>query len=401
MNADLRKQYNESFTQEKYQHLLRLVNTGFGKASTFRIAETPVFIPDTLQAQLQDACRMLSDYLLTDEFRIHSSKALSKLGFEVPNENQNTTFIQYDFGVTIDKDGNIRPKLIEMQGFPSLYCFQTLLHDSYTAAFGLPDTISPYLGGLDKESYLQHLRDIIVGHHKPENVVLLEIEPEKQNTAIDFYGSALLLGIKVLDLNDLRKDGRDLYYMEGDRKIPVHRIYNRVIFDELEKRTDIRSEFNFRDDVDVEWVGHPNWFFKISKYTMPFIENNPFIPETRFLSTIQDIPDDLQNYVLKPLFSFSGEGVRFHVRKEDIDEVKDPENWILQEKVRYHPAIVTPNPDEPVKFEIRMMHTWEQGAPAPRLVNNLIRLSKGEMIGVKYNKDKDWIGASVGLFNKQ
>jgi len=401
MNADLRKQYNENFTQEKYQHLLRLINSGFGKASTFRIAETPVFVPDTLKAQLQDACRMLSDYLVTDEFRRHSSNALSKLGFEVPNENQNTTFIQYDFGITIDKDGNIRPKLIEMQGFPSLYCFQTLLHDSYKAAFGLSDTISPYLGGLDRESYLQHIRDIIVGDHKPENVVLLEIEPEKQNTAIDFYGSALLLGIKVLDLNDLRKDGRDLYYLEGDRKVPVYRIYNRVIFDELEKRTDIRSEFNFRDDVDVEWVGHPNWFFKISKYTMPFIENNPFIPETRFLNTIHDIPDDLENYVLKPLFSFSGEGVRFHVSKKDIDQVKDPENWILQEKVKYHPAIITPNPDESVKFEIRMMHTWEQGAPEPRLVNNLVRLSKGEIIGVKYNKDKDWIGASVGLFNKQ
>ena len=400
MIADIRKHYNAQFTKEKYASLLNDVNTGFGKASTFRIAETPVFIPNSLKAQLTEACDMLSAYLVTDEFKKNSAQSLSKLGFEVPNENDHTTFIQYDFGITIDKNGNIMPKLIEMQGFPSLYCFQSLLHDSYKANFELPEGMLPYLGGLNRETYIEHIKKIIVGDHNPRNVILLEIEPEKQNTAIDFYGCSKMLGIKVLDLTDLKKDGRDLYYMDGNEKVAVHRIYNRVIFDELEKRTDIVSEFDFRDDVDVEWAGHPNWFFKISKYTMPFIQGNPYIPSTRFLNTIDTIPDDLQNYVLKPLFSFSGEGVKFHVNKSDVEAVKDPENWILQEKVNYHPAIVTPNPDEPVKFEIRMMHTWHENDAAPKLVNNLIRLSKGEMIGVKYNKDKEWIGASVGLFEK-
>ena len=168
----------------------------------------------------------------------------------------------------------------------------------------------------------------------------------------------------------------------------------------MKQRTDITSEFDFRDDIDVEWAGHPNWFFKISKYTMPYIKDNPYIPDTRFLNTITSIPDDLENYVLKPLFSFSGAGVKFHVKKEDIDAVKDPENWILQEKVNYFPAIQTPDPNDPVKFEIRMMHTWAEDDKSPMLVNNLIRLSKGEMVGVKYNKDKEWIGASLGLFEQ-
>lgn len=400
MIPEIRRQYNSQFTQEKYQNLLNSVNTGFGKASTFRIAETPIFIPNDLKAQLIDACDQLSNYLLTDDFKLNSAKSLSKLGFEVPNENNHTTFIQYDFGITIDKNGNIIPKLIEMQGFPSLYCFQSLLNDSYRENFDIPSSFTPFLSGLNKQTYIEHLKKIIVGKHKPENVILLEIEPDKQNTAIDFYGCSQLLGIKVLDLNDLKKEGRDLYYLEGGKKIAVHRIYNRVIFDELEQRTDITSEFDFRDDIDVEWAGHPNWFFKISKYTMPYIKDNPYIPDTRFLNTITSIPDDLENYVLKPLFSFSGAGVKFHVKKEDIDAVKDPENWILQEKVNYFPAIQTPDPNDPVKFEIRMMHTWAEDDKSPMLVNNLIRLSKGEMVGVKYNKDKEWIGASLGLFEQ-
>jgi hypothetical protein len=400
MDKELRRQFNKNFTPEKYQTLLDKVNTGFGKKSTFRISETPVFIPGDIRHQLKDACDTLTSYLLTDEFKKNCDSAISKIGFEVPNENLNTTFIQFDFGITIDKNGVISPKLIEMQGFPSLYCFQNLLYESYIDAYDLPRDLKPFFDGLNTESYIEYLKKIIVGESKPENVVLLEIEPEKQNTAIDFYGSHQLLGIKVLDLCDLKKDGRHLYYIENGKKIDVEKIYNRVIFDELEKRKDLVTEFDFRDEVDVEWIGHPNWFFKISKYTMPFIHHNPYIPETRFLNTISHIPNDLENYVLKPLFSFSGEGVKFNVTHQDVEQVKDPENWILQEKVHYHAGIETPNPDEPVKFEIRMMHTWEQGAPKPRLINNLIRMSKGEMIGVKYNKDKDWIGASIGLFRE-
>lgn len=399
MDKKYRQEFNRNFTPEKYQQLLEKVNTGFGKKSTFRISETPVFLPKELRTQLIDACNTLTSYLLTDDFREHSAKALSKIGFEVPNENKNTTFIQFDFGITIDKNGDIMPKLIEMQGFPSLYCFQDLLYRSFIEAYNLPGDLAPYFNGLNRETYQEHLKKIIVGDSKPENVVLLEIEPDKQNTAIDFYGCHKMLGITVLDLCDLKKDGRHLYYIRDGKKIDIEKIYNRVIFDELEKRKDLVTEFKFDDEVDVEWIGHPNWFFKISKFTMPFIHHNPYIPQTRFLNTIDKIPDDLENYVLKPLFSFSGEGVKFKVCREDIDQVKDPENWILQEKVQYHPAIETIKPDEPVKFEIRMMHTWEQGAPRPQLINNLIRMSKGEMIGVKYNKDKDWIGASIGLFN--
>ncbi|MCB0575181.1 MAG: hypothetical protein KDC61_11525, partial [Saprospiraceae bacterium] len=253
-------------------------------------------------------------------------------------------------------------------------------------------------GGLDSESYIDLMRRVIVGDSRPENVVLLEVEPEKQNTRIDFWGTRHHLGVKVICLSKLKKEGRDLYYLdEQGRRIGVERIYNRIIFDELEKRADLPREWDLTSEVNAEWVGHPNWFFRISKYTLPFL-STPFVPKTLFVNELKTIPDDLENWVLKPLFSFSGQGVKINITREDVESVENPDNFILQRKVEYIPGVTTPNPAEPSKCEIRMMIVWDKGQEKPRLVNNLVRMSKGEMVGVRYNKGRDWVGASVGFF---
>ena len=209
--------------------------------------------------------------------------------------------------------------------------------------------------------------------------------------------TANYLGIKVLCLTKVIKQGRKLFYKnDNDELERIEKIYNRVIFDELERRPDLTFGFHFTDDLDVEWIGHPNWFFRISKYTLPFLKSD-FIPKTYFLDKMTEYPTDLENYVLKPLFSFSGQGVKINITQQDLDEVEDRSNHILQEKVNYVAALETPN--EPAKIEIRMLLIWKKEWARPKVVNNLIRLSKGIMIGVRYNKDKDWVGASVGFFN--
>ncbi|WP_315822059.1 hypothetical protein [Paraflavitalea speifideaquila] len=86
------------------------------------------------------------------------------------------------------------------------------------------------------------------------------------------------------------------------------------------------------------------------------------------------------------------------VTPEHIANTKDPENWILQRKVKY--AEVIPTPDVPAKVEIRIMYLWKDGWDRPRPAINLARLSKGKMIGVDYNKDKEWVGGSVGYFEQ-
>ncbi len=394
MIRQLREAYNKSFTEEKYQKLCESLVIENRYKSKFRIAETPIFIPEDLYAKLLKAGDQLIDFLTSDKFKSVSETVLSKVGRNIPAEDSNSTFLQLDFGISRDTTGNLFPYLIEMQGFPSLYFFQSMLSKAYKQFFDVPAEMNNYFGGLDEQSYLSLMREIIVGDSRPENTVLLEIDPENQNTAIDFYATREKLGIKVLDLKDVKIEGRDLYYLENGRKVAIERIYNRVIFDELDQRKDLNLQFDFTQDINAFWVGHPNWYFKISKYILPFIENIPYVPETRFLNTYASIPENLQDYVLKPLFSFSGSGVVFNVHQSDIDQVKDPENWVLQKKVHYEPVIESINPAEPVKCEIRLMYVWKQGAARPQLINNIVRLSKGDMIGVKFNKDKDWVGAS-------
>jgi hypothetical protein len=398
MITDLRKAYNAAFNQEKYAAFLNAVAVQYDYMPTFRVSETPVFIPDDFRDKLLRACDDIVRVIAQPNFKALTEGALQPQ-HRVPNEDAHPNFLVIDFGVCGDDADNLSPQLIELQGFPSLYFFQHDLAQHYRQHFDLPSDYTHLFGGLDEKNYIELLHKIIIGDSKPENVVLLEIEPEKQNTRIDFLATTAALGIPTICLTKVRKIGRKLYYTnDAGESIHIERIYNRVIFDELERRTDLQLDFHFTEDVDVHWVGHPNWFFRVSKYTLPFLRSE-FVPKTYFLSDLGDnFPEDLENYVLKPLFSFSGQGVKINVTKQDLYNVDDPTNYILQRKVHYFPALQTPH--DTAKIEIRMLMLWHPDEARPRLVNNLIRLSKGEMIGVRYNQNKDWVGASVGLFRQ-
>jgi hypothetical protein len=397
MHKQARARYNDTFTPEKYAAFLNTIDTAFGEAPTFRICETPVFVPKSLKAQLLQGVHDICGVLTRPDFKQRSEAAIPE-HLRVPGEDAHTMFLQLDFGICRDTNGNLIPQLIELQGFPSLYFFQMALSETYRKHFEIPSDFHYLFGGLTPETYLETLRECIIGDAQPENVVLLEVEPEKQNTRIDFWASRDYLGLKVICLSKLKREGRDLYYLDDNgKKIGVQRIYNRIIFDELEKRDDLPREWNMTEPVEAEWVGHPNWFFRISKHTLPFLKT-PFVPETLFLNELKSVPADLENWVLKPLFSFSGQGVKINVTPEDLQNVDDPTNYILQKKVNYVAEVATDKPEEPSKCEIRMMVLWNKGWDGPRLVNNLVRMSKGEMVGVRYNKGKDWVGASVAFF---
>jgi len=314
----------------------------------------------------------------------------------VPYEDEHTLFLQMDFGICHDEKGELIPQLIEIQGFPSLYFFQDLLANKRREHYDLPSNISHLLNSHTSETYVELLRKVIVGDSDPENVILLEIDPINQTTQIDFWATERALGIKCVCLSDVIVRGRKLFYKNAQgQEVPIEKIYNRVIFDELMQRKDLPRQLYFTHEYDVEWIGHPNWFFRISKYTMPFLESK-YVPETKFLRSMNEYPDNLQDYVLKPLYSFAGAGVMLDCTSEELDLIKNKPNFILQKRVKYEPVVQTPN--EPAKCEIRMLMIWPKGEPRPIVVNNLARLSKGKMIGVKYNKNKDWVGASVGFF---
>lgn len=397
MIPELREEFNKNFTEKKYKEFLKDLNSKHPGDIVFRVAETPIFVPKDFTNKMIGACETIVDFIKDPGFKKLTDRAIPA-GENVPGENDHSHFIAFDFGICENEKGELEPQLIEMQGFPSIFAFQAYYTQILEKHFNIPVNFSDYLNGYNVDTYVQFLKEIILANHNPENVILLEIKPHEQKTRIDFYCTQDFLHIPVVCLTKLIKDGNKLYYEKDGNKIEVKRIYNRIIFDELTQiKKDLGDVVDITQPLDVEWAPHPNWFYRISKFTLPFI-NHPNVPETFFLNEVKQLPGDLENFVLKPLFSFAGQGVVIDVTKEDIDKVADPENWILQRKVKYADVIKTPN--VPAKAEIRIFYFWKDGMERPVAVGNLARLSKGKMIGVRYNMDKDWVGGSVCYFEK-
>ena len=396
MQKSLREKFNKNFTAEKYAAYMHEVESIHPGSLDFRNAETPLFIPKDFTKKMLDACEDIIDVITAPNFKELTERSIPA-DVRVAGDEKHAQFIVFDFGICDDGKGGFEPQLIEMQGFPTLYGFQAF-HSELTAKYAeVPDTHSSYLNGYDKTSYIQLLKEIIIGEHDPAEVILLEIFPEKQKTRIDFYATKQLLGIEPVCITKLKADGRNLFYEKTNgEKQYIKRIYNRLIFDDLQQQEGLTEIIDLTKEYNVEWVPHPNWFYRISKFTLPFIDN-PYVPETFFLNEVKQ-PVDLESFVLKPLFSFAGMGVVIDVTQQDIDNIQDPENWILQRKVNYAPIIETP--DEPAKAEIRLFYLWKDDWQRPIAVHNLSRLSKGKMIGTRYNKDKTWVGGTVSFFEK-
>ncbi|PVD51323.1 hypothetical protein DC498_15725 [Terrimonas sp.] len=394
MVASLRKAFNQNFTRERYEAFLADLTSKHPGAIEFRVAETPIFADRHFTKKMTDACESIVDIITGTDFKKLTARAIPP-GENVAAETPHSHMIAFDFGVCINDNGELEPQLIEMQGFPTLFGFQVYYPEVLEKHFDIPGNYSHYLSGYNKNSYVAMLRKLLLGEHNVENVILLEIKPHEQKTRIDFYCTQDYTGVKPVCLTELFAEGNNLFYMNEGKKTAVKRIYNRVIFDELKSRNDLGNIIDITKQWNVEWIPHPNWFYRISKFTLPFIKN-PFVPETFFLSDIKQMPADLENYVLKPLFSFAGQGVVIDVTQGDINSIKDPENWILQRKVKYADVIETP--DIPAKAEIRIMYVWPDNEARPHPAINLARLSKGKMIGVRYNAEKEWVGGSVCYF---
>ncbi len=393
MHPGLRERFNADFTPEKYAALVRCVNETEKWPADFRISETPIFLTRDFTDEVTGAANAIVALTRTPEFMQHAAAALPK-GLEVQNESAHPNFLVVDFAICTE--GNrLVPRLIELQAFPSLFGFQLLLLGCIRKAYpAIPRNWTSSFGGIKDEAYLNLLQRTIIDDSAPENVVLLEIEPEKQKTRIDFAATETLLGIRSVCVTKIKKRGRQLFYDRDSGEVRIERIYNRVIFDELIRRPDLKLPFRFQDDLDVTWVGHPNWYFRISKHSLPFLKTE-HTPPTFFAD---EFPTDenVGDYVLKPLYSFAGHGVDMKPTREKIAALENPHEWILQNKIDY--AAFVPTVDgHKSKAEIRMMFVWPDNDPDPTLVNNLVRMSQGKMMGVDFNIDKTWVGASIAL----
>ncbi|MFT6809935.1 MAG: hypothetical protein ACJA01_003177 [Saprospiraceae bacterium] len=389
MQRKYRDLYNRLLTPDKYDQINQEVAERCGITPTFRIGETPVFLEPELWDQLLTASRQLLDYIGNPAFKGITEGAMLP-GTKVPNETPHPHMVAMDFGICETADGSIVPKLIEMQGFPTVSAFQYQLLKSYQSAIPEIAHLSPFME-VSEEEYISMLRSIL----GKKNTILMDVKPERQNTYVDFKATELMFGVPSVCVSDIQKSGQDLYYKDADGKLKdIDYIFNRVIFDELLQRTDLKLNFSFFEELNMNWISHPNWYFRISKYTMPYMDFD-FVPRSSYISDLKEIPNDLENFILKPLYSFSGQGVQMDITEEDILAVDKKAEWLLQEKVHYAPIIEAP--DGKVKFEVRVVALWPDELEKPVIVFNIVRMTKGAMVGVKYNKDKAWVGSSVAL----
>ncbi|BAV06379.1 hypothetical protein SAMN05421788_10736 [Filimonas lacunae] len=399
MIKEYRQWFNRNYSESLYQQYLQALDSQYPGAIEFRVAETPVFVGRDFKHKMLDACEAIIDVITQDNFTAITDAAIPA-EWNIPGSQPYSHFMVFDFGVCLGADGLPEPQLIEMQGFPSLFGFQSYMAAAAQKVYAIPGTLTTYLNGHTEESYLQLLRNIILGSCQPEEVILLDLFPHRQKTRIDFYCTQHYTGIKPVCLTALYSEGNRLYYTnENGQPVRVKRIYNRLIFDELEQQLpEVKAKGALlHEQLEVEWIPHPDWFYRVSKFTLPYLQH-PYIPATSFLSDLLAIPDNLDQYVLKPLFSFSGRGVEIDVTAEMIKRITDRHNWILQRKVEYAPVIETP--DGPAKTEIRVFYFWEEGKARPVATHNLARLSKGKMIGVSYNKRETWVGGSLAFFEE-
>jgi hypothetical protein len=401
MIPSLRKQFNASFTPEKYHAFLRRIDDACGTHVQFRLSETPCFFPKSLLDRMAENGKQLIRQLVENpEYRARSDASIPA-AFRVANEPPQPLFVQVDFGLVRDRIGELQPKLVELQAFPSLYAYQVTLARSYIEVYGLENwpsvsgnaRLNFFLSGLDEKLYRELLRSAIVGTHDPENVILMEIHPQAQKTLPDFLLTDKMLGVRTVDIEAIKKQGSQLYYERNGSRVPIRRIYNRTIVDELQRK-EVKLGFDWRDDLAVEWAGHPNWYFRISKFSIPYLRHES-VPKTWFLDRLERIPEDLENYALKPLYSFAGLGVVIAPKKEDIEAIPGEKRseYILQERLHFEPVIETPFGG--TKAEVRVMYLWQEELKA---VLTIIRMGRGLMMGVDHNKNMEWVGASAALW---
>jgi hypothetical protein len=391
----LREAFNRNFLPETYQQFLKSLEASAGTPIAFRVSETPCFLPKALLDQMAEYGRDLVLQLVNNPDYLRASDVTVPKRYNVANESPRPMFLQVDFGLVRNAQGELEPKLVELQAFPSLYAYQPVLAQQYIESYALPGDLGIYLGGLDHDTYQQRMRELIVAGHDPENVILLEIHPEKQKTLCDFLITHKDLGIAVVDILQLKKRGKRLFYDKDGQEIPVHRIYNRCIVDELERKG-IELPFDLTQPLEVEWAGHPNWYYRISKFSIPYLKHT-CVPKTWLLDENSTVPRDNENYVLKPLYSFAGLGIKFNPTQADVDAIpaEQRHQYMLQERMRFEPVIDTPY--GLTQAEIRIMYVWPKGQELMPVLP-LLRMGRGIMMGVDHNRNLEWVGGSAALW---
>ena len=425
----LRRDFNARFRPETFRTMLHSLDAVARTHIAFPVAETPCFFPSSMLDEMARIGIDLTLQLVNNPAYLARSLAAIPEPWRAADQNSHPHFLTADFGLVREDSGRLAPRLVEMQAFPSVFAFQWAASEAYRSAFSLDPSLRYLLGGLDQAQFWKLLARTIVAGHDPQTVVLIDVDPAHQKTLPDFHITADHLGIRIVDIAALETldpapDSPSqlprLGYRAKGRLIPIRRIYNRAIVDELVRRQ-IPLQFDYRQSFDVEWAGHPNWYFHVSKFSIPFLDH-PAVPPAVFLddwfrssaggsksacgpkesargpkNDARDrLPSSRDRLILKPLYSFAGQGILFAPTDDQLAAIPPAQrhHYLLQERVTFEPVIDTPF--GPTQAEIRILYVWpDQGNLTPLI--SLVRLGRGQMMGVDHNRGQSWVGASAAF----
>ncbi len=414
MISRLRNEFNSRFQVADYESLVSRLQTRLGCEVGFRIAETPVFIPNHLMTQMCNIGAELTLSLIGNADYMKASSEAIPLAYRFQGCGAHPHFMTADFGLVRDAEGRLSPRIVELQAFPSVFGYQAILCDEYRSVYHLDSSLDFLLGGHDSESFWKLMGRVILNGHDPENVVLAEVDPWHQKTLADFLVTADRLKIQIADIAQLVLVGNKLHYRRADGVlVPIHRIYNRAIVDELIAKK-IQLPFDCTQSLDVEWAGHPNWYFHVSKFSLPYLQH-PAVPPAVFLNDWLagrhrerlnegevDSPDGprYEQLLLKPLFSFAGKGIQFGPRLSDLQAIPEEARceYLMQQRVAFEPVIDTPH--GMTQAEIRILYVWPDDGDLEAVLS-LVRLGRGKMMGVDHNRDLEWVGSSAAFFPRE
>ncbi len=389
-----RERFNRAFTPERYQAYVDALERRTGGLIEFHLSETPCFFARDLMDRLVAAAEDLVRQLLDNATYRAAADAVVPERYRVAGGEPLPTCVAVDFGL-LETPIGIEGRLVELQAFPSLYGFQPEMAATCMEAYALDNRLTPFLAGRDDAAYTALMHEALVGPHDPREVVLMDLAPAHQKTRPDFVATERRWGIRAIDPAEVVRDGRRLFYRREGALTRIARVYNRIIPDELEHKG-VTLPFDYRDDLDLEWIGGPDWFFRISKFSIPWLKH-PWVPETHYLSDAAERPADRDEWLLKPLFSFAGSGIVFAPTDEQMAAIPAAarRQYILQRRVHFTPVIDTPH--GATQAEIRLMFVRCHDAYQPVLP--LVRMGRGRMMGVDYNKGLAWVGAAAGLID--
>jgi len=428
--AELRAAFNTTYRLEKYRSLLTLLESRAGAHIEFRVAETPVFLRLEMLEEIASAGSELTERLLAWPEYMAGARASIPEEFRVAGDSTHPHFLTADFALVRTASEELAPRLVEIQAFPSVYAYQAMLAEAYLESFNLPDTLGIFLSGLDREGFRTLFRQTVLGGHDAKHVVLTEIDPLHQKTLPDFLLTSQELGIEVVDIASLVPVGDKLHYKDATGGlVPIDRIYNRAIADEMIARY-VQLPFELTYPWEVEWAGHPNWYFLISKYAIPWLSTgapagtdagqmrggHSVVPPAVFLDDFLNggglakleaagvnLPKSrgadvvYENLLLKPLFSFAGKGIQFAPSRFELEAIPEGErqNYLLQQRMHFVPTIETPH--GLTQMEIRILYLWPDGGELTPVLP-LVRLGRGKMMGVDHNRNQEWVGASAAFW---